>query len=82
MLCCDTLPENARVVRGVVLDLARRIDPGLADWIASECRFPSTMADPVFAAVVRRLWRDAIIPALTPPPGVDLSAHAEQVFAR
>ncbi len=177
VLCCDNLPENGRVVRGVVLDLARRIDPALADWIAAEGRFPATMvdrivpatseadidrlaratgvldaapvmhepfrqwvveddfvdgarpdlaaagvelvadvtpfehmklrclngthsalaylgylaghetiaetvADPVFARFVRRLWTAEILPGLTAPPGVDLAAHAEALFAR
>lgn len=176
VLCCDNLPENGRVVRGVVLDLARRIDPGLADWIADHGAFPATMvdrivpattpadlhrlealtgardeapvmhepfrqwvvedrfcagrpdlgavgvqlvadvtpfehmklrmlngshsalaylgylaghqtiaetvADPVFGAYVRGLWRDEIIPALTPPPGVDLAAYADALAAR
>ena len=50
VLCCDNLPENGRVVRGVVLDLARRIDPVLADWIAAEGRFPSTMVDRIVPA--------------------------------
>ena len=177
VLCCDNLPDNGRVVRGVVIDLATRIDPALADWIAAEGRFPGTMvdrivpatkpedlprvaaltgfqdaapvlhepfrqwvvqddfvpgtrpdlaaagvqmvadvapyehmklrmlngthsalaylgylaghetiadtvADPAFAAYVRRLWATEIIPALTPPPGVDLHAYAAQLFAR
>ena len=176
VLCCDNLPENGRVVRGVVLDLARRIDPGLADWIAANGAFPATMvdrivpattpadldrlealtgardeapvmhepfrqwvvedrfcagrpdlgavgvqlvedvtpfehmklrmlngthsslaylgylaghqtiadtvADPVFGSYVRGLWRDEIIPALTPPPGVDLTAYADALAAR
>lgn len=176
VLCCDNLPENGRVVRGVVLDLARRIDPALAGWIAAEGRFPATMvdrivpatkpediarlqaqgiadnlpvlhepfsqwvveddfvqgarpdlgaagvqlvqdvtpfevmklrmlngthsslaylgylaghetiaetvADPVFAAFVGRLWRDEIIPAITPPRGVDLHAYADQLLDR
>ena len=171
VLCCDNLPDNDRVVRGVVLDLAARLDPALADWIAAHGRFPSTMvdrivpatrpddiarvasltgrhdsapvlhkpfrqwvvqddfvgdrrpdlgaagvqlvgdvapfehmklrmlngthsalaypgylaghetiadtvADPAFAAYVRRLWAQEIIPALTPPPGVDLPGYA------
>ena len=38
------------MVRGVVLDLARRIDPELADWIAEEGRFPSTMVDRITPA--------------------------------
>lgn len=177
VLCCDNLPENGRVVRGVVLDLARLIDPALAEWIEAEGAFPSTMvdrivpattaadldrleaqtgardeapvmhepfrqwvvedhfvggarpdlctvgvqlvhdvtpfehmklrmlngthsslaylgylaghetisdtvADPVFAGFVTRLWRDEIIPALTPPDGVDLAAYADALAAR
>jgi fructuronate reductase len=50
VLSCDNLPANGRVVRGVVLDLARRIDPALADWIATEGRFPSTMVDRITPA--------------------------------
>lgn len=176
VLCCDNLPENGRVVRGVVGELARLIDPALADWIEAEGAFPSTMvdrivpattpadldrleaatgyrdeapvmhepfrqwvvedrfcgprpafeavgvqmvadvtpyehmklrmlngthsslaylgylaghetiadtmADPVFADFVRGLWRDEIIPALTPPPGEDLGAYADALAAR
>ena len=50
VLCCDNLPDNGRVARGVCLDLARLIDPGLADWIAAEGRFPSTMVDRIAPA--------------------------------
>jgi fructuronate reductase len=177
VLCCDNLPENGRLVRGVALDLAREIDAALADWIAAEGAFPCTMvdrivpatrpedvrrlaeragrldlspvlhepfrqwvvedrfvdgarpdlaaagveltddvapfehmklrclngthsalaylgylagretiaetvADPVFARLVRRLWSAEIIPTLTPPPGVDLAAYADALFAR
>ena len=177
VLCCDNLPENGRVVRGVVLDLARLIDPALADWIAAEGRFPATMvdrivpatrdedvarlaertgvldaapvlhepfrqwvveddfvdgarpdfaaagvelvadvtpfehmklrclngthsalaylgylaghetiaetvADPVFARFVRHLWTAEIVPSLAAPPGVDLSAYTDALFAR
>ncbi len=41
-----------------------------------------TVADPPFAAYVRALWRDEIIPAVTPPPGVDLAAYADALFER
>ncbi len=177
VMTCDNLPGNGAVVRGVVLALAERIDPGLAAWIAGEGRFPSTMvdrivpatkpedvalaesltgrhdalpvmhepfrqwvveddfvggerpdlgavgvelvadvtpfehmklrmlngthsslaylgylaghetiadtvADPVFAGFVRRLWAREIIPVLAPPPGVDLSAYADALFSR
>ncbi|PZQ48336.1 MAG: mannitol dehydrogenase [Rhodovulum sulfidophilum] len=177
VLCCDNLPGNGRLVRGIVLDLARLIDPALADWIEAEGAFPATMvdrivpattpadldrvealtgyrdaapvmhepfrqwvieddfvggarpdlgavgaqlvadvtpfehmklrmlngthsalaylgylaghetiaatvADPVFARFVKRLWQGEIIPALTPPPGEDPGAYADALFAR
>lgn len=177
VLSCDNLPENGHVVRGVVLDLARRIDPALATWIEAEGRFPSSMVDrivpatkpedivrvaaltgqhdaapvmhepfrqwvveddfvggarpdlggvgaqmvadvtayehmklrmlngthsslaylgylsghetiadcmanPVLAGFVQNLWGREIIPALTPPPGVDLTAYAQALHAR
>ena len=50
VLCCDNLPANGRVVREVVLDLARLIDPGLAAWIEREGAFPSTMVDRIVPA--------------------------------
>lgn len=50
VLTCDNLPENGKLVRGLVLGLAERIDPALADWIATEGRFPSTMVDRITPA--------------------------------
>ena len=50
VLTCDNLPENGNLVRGVVLDMARRVDPALADWIAAEARFPCTMVDRITPA--------------------------------
>ena len=50
VLSCDNLPENGRLVRGVVLELAGLIDPALADWIAAEGAFPSTMVDRIVPA--------------------------------
>jgi fructuronate reductase len=177
VLCCDNLPDNGLTVRGVVLELAALIDPGLAAWVAAEGAFPCTMvdrivpatkpedierlaattgrldlspvmhepfrqwvvedrfvggarpdlgavgvqlvgdvrafelmklrmlngthsslaylgylaghetiaetvADPVFAAFVRHLWREEIIPTLAPPEGGDLPAYADALFAR
>lgn len=49
-MTCDNLPRNGKVLRGVVLALARAIDPGLADWIATEGRFPATMVDRIVPA--------------------------------
>jgi fructuronate reductase len=177
VLCCDNLPENGRVVRGVVLELAEAVEPGLARWIAAEGAFPSTMvdrivpatrsedvarlaaragvldrapvmhepfrqwvvedrfvdgarpdlaaagvelvddvtpyehmklrclngthsalaylgylaghetiaetvADPVFARFVRRLWAVEIVPAVAPPPGVDLAGYTDALLER
>ena len=50
VLTCDNLPRNGALVRGVVLDMARRIDPALADWIAENGRFPATMVDRITPA--------------------------------
>jgi fructuronate reductase len=50
VLCCDNLPENGRVVLAVTLDLARMIDPALADWIEAEAAFPATMVDRIVPA--------------------------------
>ena len=53
VLTCDNLPENGKLVRGVVLDLARLIDPALADWIAEKGRFPATMVDRITPATTQ-----------------------------
>ena len=50
VLTCDNLPENGRLVRGLVLDFARRLDPALADWIKAEGKFPCTMVDRITPA--------------------------------
>ncbi|KRC51911.1 hypothetical protein ASE16_02240 [Leifsonia sp. Root227] len=45
VMSCDNVPQNGDVARSVVLDYARRVDPSLADWIATEVRFPNSMVD-------------------------------------
>ncbi len=50
VLCCDNLPENGHVVRGVVLELAQAIDPALAAWLDMRGAFPSTMVDRIVPA--------------------------------
>ncbi|WP_221932017.1 mannitol dehydrogenase family protein [Paracoccus sp. M683] len=50
VLTCDNLPENGKLVRGLVLDFARALNPALAGWIAAEARFPSTMVDRITPA--------------------------------
>jgi fructuronate reductase len=177
VMTCDNLPDNGRVVRGVVLELAGLLSADLATWIAAEVKFPCTMVDrivpatkpedidalgtmigkydaspvmmepfrqwvveddfvddlrpdlggigvqlvdnvtafedmklrclngthsslaylgylggletisdtvaqPAYAAFVKSLWTNEIIPGLTPPQGVDLQAYADALFAR
>lgn len=66
VLSCDNLPDNGRVVRNVVTGLAEAIDPALAQWIATEGRFPSTMVD-------------RIVPATTPQDIKQLAARTGQL---
>ena len=40
------------------------------------------VADPVLAAYLRYLWRQEIIPTLTPPPDTDLSVYADALMVR
>ena len=50
VLTCDNLPHNGRMLRGLVLELAKAIDPALAGWIANKGRFPCTMVDRIVPA--------------------------------
>lgn len=45
VMSCDNIQGNGRVARASVEGVARLVDPGLADWIAAEVAFPSTMVD-------------------------------------
>ena len=60
-LCCDNMASNGRKLRAAVLAYARRLDPGLADWIAGEAVFPNAMVDsitPATDAALRSLVRE------------------------
>jgi len=50
VLCCDNLPHNGALVRGLVLAFAELRDPALARWIAEQASFPSTMVDRIVPA--------------------------------
>ena len=52
VLCCDNLPDNGRVLRGLVADFVQRApaSDGLGDWIAANVTFPSTMVDRITPA--------------------------------
>lgn len=45
VLCCDNIQGNGEVARRSIEAVARLVDPELADWIAAEVAFPSTMVD-------------------------------------
>lgn len=65
VLTCDNLPENGTMLRGLVLELAGRIDADLAGWIDAECSFPCTMVDRIVPATT-----DADIARLAEQTGV------------
>ena len=50
VLCCDNLPANGETTARVVTGFAALRDKGLADYIASEVAFPSTMVDRIVPA--------------------------------
>ena len=45
VLSCDNLPENGEVAASVVTQLARSVDPALAEWIGEHVDFASSMVD-------------------------------------
>jgi len=75
VVSCDNLPGNGHVARSVVLDLAARVDPALADWIASTVSFVSSMVDRITPAttpadvetVLALTGRADAIPVVTEP---------------
>jgi fructuronate reductase len=50
VLSCDNLAHNGAALRQVVCSFARQSDTALADWIAAEVAFPSTMVDRIVPA--------------------------------
>ncbi|PHP67681.1 D-mannonate oxidoreductase [Zhengella mangrovi] len=50
VLCCDNLPDNGALLAAGVVGFARRIDPDLAEWIAGNVAFPSSMVDRITPA--------------------------------
>ena len=45
VMSCDNLPNNGSVLRAVVLDAAKLVDPTLATWISDNVSFVTTMVD-------------------------------------
>ena len=52
VLCCDNLPNNGRVLAGLVGEFVDHLTGGepLAAWISTSVRFPSTMVDRIVPA--------------------------------
>ena len=50
VVSCDNLSGNGAITRRVVLELAQRVDPALAEWIGSSVSFVSTMVDRITPA--------------------------------
>jgi fructuronate reductase len=50
VMCCDNLPHNGALVRGLVLAFANARAPQLAQWIEEHVSFPSTMVDRIVPA--------------------------------
>jgi fructuronate reductase len=50
VLCCDNLPSNGQVLRGLVRDFAALQDDTLASWIEANGAFPATMVDRIVPA--------------------------------
>ncbi|MEC5318330.1 mannitol dehydrogenase family protein [Brenneria populi subsp. brevivirga] len=51
VMSCDNMPENGRVTRNVIVQLAERQDVELARWIERHVTFPSTMVDRIVPAI-------------------------------
>jgi fructuronate reductase len=65
MLSCDNVPGNGSTLRRVVLALAERSAPELADRLAREAVFPNTMVDRIVPAT-----RDENVEAFTALTGL------------
>jgi fructuronate reductase len=55
VLSLDNLPENGKLTRQIVCEFAAKIDPALAHWIETECKFPCTMVDRIVPATTEEL---------------------------
>jgi len=51
VLSCDNLPENGKMLRNLVLEFSKIINPELNQWIADQGCFPCSMVDRIVPAV-------------------------------
>ncbi len=66
VMSMDNMPDNGTLTRAIVVGLADKIDPNLAEWITSNGAFPSTMVDRIVPAP-----SDADLAAVTELTGRD-----------
>ena len=50
VLSCDNMAANGRLLRQACIDFASLLDDTLAEWIAAQVQFPSTMVDRIVPA--------------------------------
>lgn len=61
LLSCDNLPENGTILRDGVIGFAKAIGAqGLADWIAANIAFPSSMVDRITPAPTIATYSEAL----------------------
>jgi fructuronate reductase len=58
-ITCDNLPNNGKLLEGLVRAFAQRLDPALGEWIASYAAFPSCMVDRIVPATTEKDIDDA-----------------------
>jgi fructuronate reductase len=50
IISCDNLPHNGALLQRLLVEFARQLDPGLAEWIANEVACPSSVVDRIVPA--------------------------------
>ncbi len=78
VLCCDNLPDNGTMLQGLLVDFARRALPEVANHIANDVAFPSTMVDRITPAAT-----DATLAAAARMTGhADAAAIETEAFSQ
>jgi fructuronate reductase len=77
----DNLLDNGSILRARVIEVATRFDPALADWIASEVSFPSSVVDRMVPATTAQDLEDvADALGLTDRAAVSAERHRSWVI--
>ncbi|MFC3394740.1 mannitol dehydrogenase family protein [Brenneria rubrifaciens] len=71
ILSCDNMPENGRIIKTAVLELAKARNTVLAEWIEMQVTFPNTMVDRIVpAATPETLQEIANVLGVSDPCGI------------